>query len=264
MSAYFAFRRCLVAKAAGASLRQLPLSFARASSGTSVGSGSGATTGPVQVSFDSVAAEIAGNITKKDTELRTAYDELPASYPAHAQPTDAAPLDAAAAFRKRLLYRSKQRGWLEVDLLLGSWADANLGKLTMEQLRAYEHILNMETVDLFNCLQGKEAPPAHLPADARSVIDGIIVYVKANPIGKASPEVSQRRQHRARYRSLWATGQRFRFSDIEGSQTTQTPFAAGLRLADRLPLLQYRSALGLRPRFAFVQAYEKIKTIMSN
>jgi hypothetical protein len=26
-----------------------------------------------------------------------------------------------AARRKRLIYRSKQRGWLEVDLLLGTW-----------------------------------------------------------------------------------------------------------------------------------------------
>lgn len=162
---------------------------ARSSSFSTSGSATDATTGPVQVSFDSVAVEIAGNISKKDAELRTAYDEMPASYPAHAQPTDAAPLDSAAAFRKRLLYRSKQRGWLEVDLLLGSWADANLGKLNMDQLRAYERILNLETVDLFNCLQGKEAPPAHLPADARSVIDGIIAYVRANPIGKASPEV---------------------------------------------------------------------------
>lgn len=192
MLAKFALRRCAVAKAAVASLRTLSFSFVRASSGTAVGSASVATTGPVQVSFDSVAAEIAGNITKKDTELRTAYDELPSSYPAHAQPTDAAPLDASAAFRKRLLYRSKQRGWLEVDLLLGSWADANLGKLSMEQLRAYERILNMETVDLFNCLQGKEAPPEHLPADARAVIDGIIAYVKANPIGKASPETYEK------------------------------------------------------------------------
>lgn len=26
-------------------------------------------------------------------------------------------------YRKKLLYRSKQRGWLEVDLILGSWAN---------------------------------------------------------------------------------------------------------------------------------------------
>ena len=44
----------------------------------------------------------------------TLMEELKAAtFPAHAQPDDgsAAPLDANAAFRKRLLYRSKQRGW---------------------------------------------------------------------------------------------------------------------------------------------------------
>ena len=28
--------------------------------------------------------------------------------------------------KKRLVYRSKQRGWLEVDLLLGTWASENV------------------------------------------------------------------------------------------------------------------------------------------
>ena len=33
--------------------------------------------------------------------------------------------DEHDAFRRRLLYRSKQRGWLEMDLMLGSWVRAN-------------------------------------------------------------------------------------------------------------------------------------------
>ena len=32
--------------------------------------------------------------------------------------------DENDAFRRRLLYRSKQRGWLEMDLMLGSWVRA--------------------------------------------------------------------------------------------------------------------------------------------
>jgi hypothetical protein len=52
-------------------------------------------------------------IGERDAAMRVAYDRVPTSFPAHAQPDDgsAAPLDANAAFRKRLLYRSKQRGW---------------------------------------------------------------------------------------------------------------------------------------------------------
>ena len=36
--------------------------------------------------------------------------------------------------RRRLIYRSRQRGWLEVDLLLGKWATENVPKLNAEQL----------------------------------------------------------------------------------------------------------------------------------
>lgn len=36
--------------------------------------------------------------------------------------------------RKQLLYRSKQRGWLELDLIMGSWAEKNLDVLNDEQL----------------------------------------------------------------------------------------------------------------------------------
>ena len=35
----------------------------------------------------------------------------PAAYPSHAQPTTGAALSVTDAWRKRLLYRSRQRGW---------------------------------------------------------------------------------------------------------------------------------------------------------
>ena len=38
------------------------------------------------------------------------------------------------SYRKRLLYRSKQRGWLEVDIILGSWASHHLPKLDKNTL----------------------------------------------------------------------------------------------------------------------------------
>ena len=55
-------------------------------------------------------------------------------------------------FRKKLLYRSKQRGWLEVDIILGSWASDNLMNLSNTQLVNYEKILNQDTNDIFDII----------------------------------------------------------------------------------------------------------------
>lgn len=53
---------------------------------------------------------------------------------------------------KKLLYRSKQRGWLEVDLILGSWASKNLKNLSDNDLLKYQNFVNEDTVDIYNYL----------------------------------------------------------------------------------------------------------------
>ena len=61
--------------------------------------------------------------------------------------------------RRRIIYRSKQRGWLEVDILLGTWAVENVMKLDLKDLNDYEVLLNHETVDIYNFINGlTEAP----------------------------------------------------------------------------------------------------------
>lgn len=64
--------------------------------------------------------------------------------------------------RKRMIYRSKQRGWLEADLLLGSWAVENVPTLTAEELDEYELLLKEETIDIYNYVSGKDELPPHL------------------------------------------------------------------------------------------------------
>lgn len=134
-----------------------------------------------------VAASVAARIGGNDAALRAAYDAMPSAFPQHSQPPGEPDVDALTAFRKRLLYRSKQRGWLEVDLLLGSWAEATLRSMSEAELRAYEHILNLETVDLFNYLQEMRPLPPQIREDATllGIMEGIIAYTRANPV--ASP-----------------------------------------------------------------------------
>jgi len=72
---------------------------------------------------------------ERDKEIRKVHEQLPESLETR---------------RKRLIWRSKQRGWLEVDMLMGTWAVDHVPTLTKEELDQYENLLNLETLDLFN------------------------------------------------------------------------------------------------------------------
>ena len=48
-----------------------------------------------------------------------------------------------ASMRRALLYRSRQTGWLETDLIMGRWAAENLDKLTLPELQEYARIVQV-------------------------------------------------------------------------------------------------------------------------
>ena len=90
--------------------------------------------------------------------------------------------DQEDALRKRLLHRSRQRGMLEVDLLLGKWAKLNvfaiwisfipqINRLNRQELDQYEALLNSETVDIFSWITDKSPLP---PVD----VDCILVIAR--------------------------------------------------------------------------------------
>ncbi len=64
--------------------------------------------------------------------------------------------------RKRLIFRSWHRGTREMDLLLGSFADAHVPGFTAEELAQYDEILHNNDPDLYNWITGKEPAPANL------------------------------------------------------------------------------------------------------
>ena len=61
--------------------------------------------------------------------------------------------------RKRLIFRSWHRGTREMDLLLGSFADANVPSFTEEELALYDELLQESDPDLYNWYSGRENPP---------------------------------------------------------------------------------------------------------
>jgi len=62
----------------------------------------------------------------------------------------------------RLLYHAKQRGWLELDIILGQWAEKNLEQLSSERLDDFEELLGVENPDVFKYLTGQIEPDEEL------------------------------------------------------------------------------------------------------
>lgn len=65
-------------------------------------------------------------------------------------------------FLNRLLYRSKQRGLLELDLVLGSWVEENIQSLDETHLNALVEVLDLENPDLWKWLSAQEPAPEAL------------------------------------------------------------------------------------------------------
>lgn len=96
-------------------------------------------------------------IELKDRQLRERHIHFEAS---------CAEQDRDSVRRRRMIYRAKQRGWLEVDLLLGSYAAIHVPSMTTAQLDEFEQILKAETIDTFNFITGKDALPRHLTGNS--------------------------------------------------------------------------------------------------
>jgi succinate dehydrogenase flavin-adding protein (antitoxin of CptAB toxin-antitoxin module) len=64
--------------------------------------------------------------------------------------------------KKQLLWRARQRGLLELDVILGSFADKNLKAMTASETQEFEKILALESPDLFKLLSGQIPPSSDL------------------------------------------------------------------------------------------------------
>ena len=129
--------------------------------------------------FDSLAKE-------RDEELRKNHYELKTEFPEHSFAPGRTDVDKDLANRKRLIYRSKQRGWLEVDLLLGSWASEYVMTLNEEQLVQYEAILNQETLDIYNFIIERDDVPPELETEVMQMLRKFAQ--ESGVVGAGTPE----------------------------------------------------------------------------
>jgi len=77
--------------------------------------------------------------------------------------------------RKRLLFRCWHRGTREMDLILGRFADAEIGNLNDDELTELEGLLEVSDPDLYAAITGDKV----LPPD---VSGALFARIKAYPI----------------------------------------------------------------------------------
>lgn len=98
----------------------------------------------------------------------------------------------------RMLYRSRQRGYLELDLLLGQWAEKNLPTLDDHTLQALADLLEEENPDLWKWISGQRAPPSKV--EANPVFIAVHEEVKRRLSSHTNPET------RAKPGAPWVRG----------------------------------------------------------
>ncbi|GAM28519.1 hypothetical protein SAMD00019534_116950, partial [Acytostelium subglobosum LB1] len=91
-----------------------------------------------------------------------------------------APLTDVEKMRKRLLWQSKERGMLENDLLLGTFATKNIATLTEQQLRDYDILIQQPDPDIYNWALSKEDVPDELNTDVMKLLQH---HCTNNPMG---------------------------------------------------------------------------------
>ena len=72
--------------------------------------------------------------------------------------------------RKRLRFRSWHRGTKEMDLLIGSFADAHLSAFDSNQLDRFEALLDVPEPVVYDWILGRSAPPADYDHDVMKLL----------------------------------------------------------------------------------------------
>ncbi|NUR10410.1 MAG: succinate dehydrogenase assembly factor 2 [Bradyrhizobium sp.] len=81
--------------------------------------------------------------------------------------------------RKRLLFRCWHRGTREMDLILGRFADAEIGNLSDDELTQLETLLEVNDPDLYAAITGDKLLPPEITG-------ALFARIKAFPIADGS------------------------------------------------------------------------------
>jgi succinate dehydrogenase flavin-adding protein (antitoxin of CptAB toxin-antitoxin module) len=82
--------------------------------------------------------------------------------------------------RKKLLRNSLQRGMLENELIVGSYAIAHIAGMTEHQVDELEQVLAEQDPDLIRLLTKKDVVPEELANN--SVLQALMIHAQENPL----------------------------------------------------------------------------------
>eukprot|EP00929_Paragymnodinium_shiwhaense_P042653 TRINITY_DN2203_c0_g1_i1.p2 TRINITY_DN2203_c0_g1~~TRINITY_DN2203_c0_g1_i1.p2 ORF type:complete len:146 (-),score=44.41 TRINITY_DN2203_c0_g1_i1:312-749(-) len=80
--------------------------------------------------------------------------------------------------RKMLLWRAKSRGWLELDVLMGTFTQKHIGEFDDEKLDSLEEILELENPDLIKWFTGQAPVPEEIIDN--EIMKMMMEYVKSD------------------------------------------------------------------------------------
>lgn len=74
------------------------------------------------------------------------------------------------SFKRKIIYKSCNRGWKETDILLGNFAKKNIDSLNEQQLINFDRLLDESDVDIFNWIAEKAPVPEHIDKEIIEMI----------------------------------------------------------------------------------------------
>lgn len=80
--------------------------------------------------------------------------------------------------RKKLRFRAWRRGFREIDLLLGSFADQRIAEMDEAGLDAFERLLEAPDQDVYAWITGTGEAPAEFQTDTLSALRAFQFYAE--------------------------------------------------------------------------------------
>ena len=80
--------------------------------------------------------------------------------------------------RKRLIYKSANRGWKETDLLLGEFTKKHIYEMNETQLNMLDLILNEPDADIFSWINKKKPVPDKYENEVMALLQGFKFFNK--------------------------------------------------------------------------------------